>query len=84
MSQRYSDVAAEAQHEIVLPLARKRESVGPRWRYRPAQGSAQKTAIQSKDTFANQTSQQARTMRAEIERVARRPFNILITGETSV
>ena len=81
MSQRYSDVAAEAQHEIVLPPARKRESVGPRWRYRPAQQVA-KTAIQSKDSFANQTSQQARTMRAEIERVARRPFNILITGET--
>ncbi len=81
MSQRYSDVAAEAQHEIVLPPARKRESLGPRWRYRPAQEVA-KTAIQSKDSFANQTSQQARTMRAEIERVARRPFNILITGET--
>lgn len=81
MSQRYSDVAPDVQHEIVLPPARKRES-GPRWRYRPAQGAAEKTAIQSKDSFANQTSQQARTMRAEIERVARRPFNILITGET--
>ncbi|MEK6282540.1 MAG: sigma 54-interacting transcriptional regulator [Acidobacteriota bacterium] len=82
MSHRYSDVAVEAQHEIVLPPARKRQSVGPRWRYRPAQGAAEKTAIQSTDSFANQTSQQALIMRAEIERVARRPFNILITGET--
>ena len=35
-----------------------------------------------KDIFAGQTSRQAQRMRAEILRVARRPFNILITGET--
>ncbi len=39
-------------------------------------------AHQTKDIFAGQISQQAQRMRADIERVARRPFNILITGET--
>jgi DNA-binding NtrC family response regulator len=34
------------------------------------------------ELFGDQTSGPARTMRAEIERVARRPYNILITGET--
>ncbi len=37
---------------------------------------------QVKDIFADQTSGQAQRMRAEIARVARRPYNILITGET--
>jgi len=37
---------------------------------------------QTEDIFAGQNSPQARRMRADIERVARRPFNILITGET--
>lgn len=35
-----------------------------------------------KDIFADQVSAQAERMRAEIKRVARRPYNILITGET--
>ena len=35
-----------------------------------------------KDIFANQTSKQAQRMCKEIVRVARRPYNILITGET--
>jgi len=35
-----------------------------------------------KDIFANQKSKQAQRMREEIIRVARRPYNILITGET--
>jgi DNA-binding NtrC family response regulator len=34
------------------------------------------------DIFEGQPSEEARRMRAEIERVARRPYNILITGET--
>jgi transcriptional regulator with PAS, ATPase and Fis domain len=37
---------------------------------------------QVEDIFEAQTSSQAQRMRAEIERVARRPHNILITGET--
>jgi DNA-binding NtrC family response regulator len=35
-----------------------------------------------KDIFANQTSNEAERMRAEITRVARRPYNVLVTGET--
>lgn len=37
---------------------------------------------QTDDIFAGQTSPQAQRMRADIDRVAKRPFNILITGET--
>src|SRR5688572_13613009 len=37
---------------------------------------------QVRDIFEDQPSEQARRMRAEIVRVARRPYNILITGET--
>jgi transcriptional regulator with GAF, ATPase, and Fis domain len=82
MSQRNSDIAAEPQQHVVVTPARKGESTR-RWQYR----TPRKTAIeieparQVKDIFADQTSEQARTMRAEIERVARKPFNILITGE---
>src|SRR6266542_3395228 len=42
----------------------------------------EESAHQTKDIFAGQISQQAQRMRADIERVAKRPFNILITGET--
>ena len=82
MSQRHSD--PPAQQHVVVPPARKGKSARRGWQYR----TPRETAIeieptrQIKDIFADQTSQQARTMRAEIERVARRPFNILITGET--
>jgi transcriptional regulator with GAF, ATPase, and Fis domain len=41
-----------------------------------------KPTHQTQDMFAGQTSKQVQRIRADIERVARRPFNILITGET--
>lgn len=37
---------------------------------------------ESQERFGDQTSGPAQTMRAEIERVARRPHNVLITGES--
>jgi DNA-binding NtrC family response regulator len=82
MSQRHSDLSA--QQHVVVPPARKGEGGRRGWEHR----TPRETAIeieptsQPKNIFADQSSQQARTMRAEIERVARRPFNILITGET--
>jgi DNA-binding NtrC family response regulator len=82
MSQRHSDLPA--QQHVVVPPARKGESARRGWQYR----TPRETAIeieptrQIKDLVAGQTSEQAQTMRAEIERVARKPFNILITGET--
>jgi transcriptional regulator with PAS, ATPase and Fis domain len=82
MSQRHSDLSA--QQHVVVPPARKGESARRGWQYR----TPRETAIeieptrQIKDIVAGQTSEQAQTMRAEIERVARKPFNILITGET--
>jgi transcriptional regulator with PAS, ATPase and Fis domain len=42
----------------------------------------QDSSPQVKDIFAHQPSEQALRMCAEIARVARRPYNILITGET--
>jgi transcriptional regulator with PAS, ATPase and Fis domain len=41
-----------------------------------------KLTTECQASFGDQASEPARTMRAEIERVARRPHNILITGET--
>jgi len=82
MNRRHSALTAEAQQHVVLPPTRKGKSARRAWEYRTPQEAAEKPARQTKDIFANQTSQQARTMRAEIGRVARRPFNILITGET--
>jgi transcriptional regulator with GAF, ATPase, and Fis domain len=81
MSQRHSDLPA--QKPVVVRPARKGESVGRRWQHR----TPRETAIGIEHTrpikdIGDQTSQQAQTMRAEIERVARRSFNILITGET--
>jgi Response regulator containing CheY-like receiver, AAA-type ATPase, and DNA-binding domains len=37
---------------------------------------------QTTDIFDGQTSPHAKRMRADIQRVARCPYNILITGET--
>ena len=81
MSQRHSGLSA--QQHVVVPPARKGKSARRGWQYL----TPRETAIEIEPTrqitdIAHQTSQQARTMRAEIERVARRPFNILITGET--
>src|SRR6266850_6224288 len=82
MSQRHSDLPA--QQHVVVPPARKGKSARCGWQYQtPGETTIEiEPTRQIKDIFADQTSQQARTMRAEIERVARRPFNILITGET--
>jgi DNA-binding NtrC family response regulator len=82
MNRRHSALAAEAQQHVVLPPTRKGKSARRAWEYGTPGESAEEIARQTKDIFANQTSQQALTMRAEIARVARRPFNILITGET--
>lgn len=81
MSQRHSALPEAKQH-VVLQRERKGETA---WRVlgdHIQRDTAEKPSPQTKDLFADQISQQARTMRAEIERVARRPFNILITGET--
>ena len=84
MSQRDSSLVAEAKQHVVLPPARKGESARREWQYRTPRGTAIEIepTRQIKDIVAGQTSEQAQTMRGEIERVARKPFNILITGET--
>lgn len=50
--------------------------------YEPLRLLPEKSIQQTEDIFAGQTSPHAQRMRAEIKRVARRPYNILITGET--
>src|SRR5258706_795840 len=82
MSQRHSALVAEAKQHDVSPPAWKDETARRVREYRTRQRQAEERARQIKDLCADQTSQQARTIRTEIERVARRPFNILITGET--
>lgn len=81
MNRRRSALASEAEH-VVLPPARNGETTRRAWEYRTQREENVEADSQTKDIFADQTSEQAQTMRAEIERVARRPFNILITGET--
>lgn len=81
MSQRHSALPEAKQH-VVLQQERKGETARRVLGDQIQRGSAGKPSPQTKDLFADQISPQARTMRAEIERVARRPFNILITGET--
>lgn len=76
----FARASEEKQH--VLPPARKGETTSGARENLIQRASKEKVPLQTKDIFADQTSPQARTMRAEIERVARRPFNILITGET--
>lgn len=83
MSRRRSDLAEEGQPRVVLLPARKGESARRGWQY----GTPRDTTREIEPTrqirdIADQTSQQAQTMRSEIVRVARKPFNILITGET--
>jgi DNA-binding NtrC family response regulator len=82
MNRRHSALASEAEQHVVLPPARKGETTPRGSDYRAQREAEGKSASQTEDIFADQTSEQARTMRAEIKRVARRPFNILITGET--
>lgn len=82
MSQRHSALVAETKHHDVSPPAWKDETARRVREYRTRQRQAEESARQIKDLFADQSSRQARIMRAEIERVARRSFNILITGET--
>lgn len=82
MSQRHSALVAETKQHDVSPPAWKDETARRVREYRTRQRRAEESARQIKDLFADQSSQQARIMRAEIERVARRSFNILITGET--
>ena len=50
--------------------------------FQRSRNSNEDYAQQGRDFFVGQTSEQSRTLRSEIARVARRPFNILITGET--
>jgi len=50
--------------------------------YEPLRLVTEESSRQGADIFAGQTSEQAQRMRADIHRVARRPFNILLTGET--
>src|SRR5215204_873377 len=82
MSQRHSSLVAEAKQHVVLSPAGKSKTARLVLDYRIQRDPAETASPQLKDLFGDQTSQQARIMRSEIERVARRPFNVLITGET--
>lgn len=53
-----------------------------RSRYHLVEDPGETQIAEPEEIFGDQTSSPARTMRSEIHRVARRPHNILITGET--
>lgn len=74
MSQRHSALVAETEQHVVLPRARKGKTARRVLDYRIQRDPAERPSPQTKDLFGDQTSQQARTMRAEIERVSRRPL----------
>jgi hypothetical protein len=74
MSQRRSALPEAKQH-VVLQRERKGETARCVLGYHIQRDTAERSSPQTKDLFADQTSQEARTMRAEIERVAGRPFN---------
>ncbi len=52
------------------------------WEYQPPPETRETSSNLSAEAFQNQRSEKARQLRADIERVARRSYNILITGET--
>ena len=51
------------------------------WQYKPDGVSANST-LNNANIYYRQTSEKSRQLLADIERVARRPYNILVTGET--
>ena len=72
----------EKEHHRVLTPSRE-SGMGRRlWKYRAAPDVSETHARQFHGILADQISEQAKTMRADIQRVARRPHNILIIGET--
>jgi len=81
MNRRHTALASEAE-PVVLPPARKGQTTRRALEHRSQREENAEAPRQTNDIFADQTNEQARTIRVEIERVARRPFNILITGET--
>jgi transcriptional regulator with GAF, ATPase, and Fis domain len=64
------------------PVPTKEETERPVPEYQALTDSAAKPDGRSNGVFENQRSEKARQLLADIERVARRPYNILITGET--
>ncbi len=77
-----SALAGKSKHDVVRALSNERETQRRVLKFRSPPKVAERASDQTEKIFGDQTSKQAQFMRAEIERVARRPHNILITGET--
>jgi len=59
------------------------KSVRRIWKYQPPPKSREADSNnQNAESFKDQRSEKAQSLRADIERVARRSYNVLITGET--
>src|SRR6266545_3883938 len=77
-----SALAGKSKHDVVRALSNERETQRRVLKFRSPPKVAERASDQTEKIFGDQTSKQEQFMRAEIERVARRPHNILITGET--
>src|SRR5258705_4606157 len=82
MHRKHQGLAEEARGRVVSPPRRKCETARQSSGHRTSEGVVDSSVSCIRDIFAEQSSLPAQRMRAEIKRVARRPYNILITGET--
>lgn len=74
--------APEPQRDAVLSASSKSEAAPRVWENQTPPDMKEESVHRNDRIFTDQTSSPARRMRKEIERVARRPYNVLITGET--
>src|SRR5262249_6349375 len=74
---------AQESQEHAVPSGSRRRKIDRRTLPSETQtANTENSFCEKRDFFAGQTSRYTQTLLAEIQRVARRPFNILITGET--
>src|SRR5215213_9076684 len=72
--------AQESREHAVSSGSRRRTIDRPTWQTQTA--NTENSGWEKRGFFAGQTSVYTQTLLTEIKRVAKRPFNVLITGET--
>lgn len=75
-------IEREQESNFAIQVPAKEETEWRLCEYQASPEIASTFDSRSKSVFENQRSEKARQLLADIERVARRPYNILITGET--
>jgi transcriptional regulator with PAS, ATPase and Fis domain len=77
-----SSHAHESREHTVSSGSRREEISRQSLQSRTQTANTENSGLEKRDFFAGQTSRYTLTLLAEMKRVAKRPFNILITGET--